>query len=124
MKIGKTNNTLLSETGTTIIQLIKNLKYNIQREHLTLIRGHEVDLVRYINITTSRHQKYHQNNATNIQDQSQDPLISRQTQSKTQFQNILEEAILNIEYELHTEHLLIINEQEFDLIDYVNGDYS
>ena len=58
MEIGKTDDTTLSETGTTLIQLIKDLKYDIQREHLTLMHIQEADLVRYINIDTSRHQRY------------------------------------------------------------------
>ena len=140
MEIGKIDDTTLSETGTTVIQLIKDLKYNIQREHLTLVHRHEADLVRYVNITTFRHKKYHQrkviNNQDHTQDQDQDqtqdqdqnqthdPLINKQTQPKTQFLNILKETILNIEYELHMEHLLIMNEQEFDIINYINDAHT
>ena len=132
MEDGETDDTTLSETGTTLIQLIKDLKYDIQREHLTLMHIQEADLVRYINIDTSRHQRYHQRKPIS----SQDPLFNEQTQDqnqtqdqdqtqpKTQFLNILEETSLHKDYELHTEHLLIMNEQEFEIPNYVNNDHA
>ena len=134
MEDGETDDTTLSETGTTLIQLIKDLKYDIQREHLTLMHIQEADLVRYINIDTSRHQRYHQrkpissqdplfNEQTQDQDQTQESPMNKQNQPKTQFLNILEETSLNKDYELHTEHLLIMNEQEFEIPHYVNNDH-
>ena len=135
MEIGKTDDTTLSETGTTLIQLIKDLKYDIQREHLTLMHIQEPDLVRYINIDTSRHQRYHQkkpisnqgplfNEQTQDQDQTQESPMNKQNQPKTQFLNILEETSLHKDYELHTEHLLIMNEQEFEIPNHVNNDHA
>ena len=135
MEDGETDDTTLSETGTTLIQLIKDLKYDIQREHLTLMHIQEPDLVRYINIDTSRHQRYHQkkpisnqgplfNEQTQDQDQTQESPMNKQNQPKTQFLNILEETSLHKDYELHTEHLLIMNEQEFEIPNYVNNDHA
>ena len=135
MEDGETDDTTLSETGTTLIQLIKDLKYDIQREHLTLMHIQEPDLVRYINIDTSRHQRYHQkkpisnqgplfNEQTQDQVQTQESPMNKQNQPKTQFLNILEETILHKDYELHTEHLLIMNEQEFKIPNYVNNDHA
>ena len=139
MEDGETDDTTLSETGTTLIQLIKDLKYDIQREHLTLMHIQEPDLVRYINIDTSRHQRYHQRKVINNQDQTQDPLFNKQTQDqdqtqespmnkqnqpKTQLLNILEETSLHKDYELHTEHLLIMNEQGFEILNHVNNDHA
>ena len=135
MENGETDNTTLSETGTTLIQLIKDLKYDIQREHLTLMHIQEPDLVRYINIDTSRHQRYHQkkpisnqgplfNEQTQDQDQTQESPMNKQNQPKTQFLNILEETSLHKDYELHTEHLLIMNEQEFEIPNHVNNDHA
>ena len=135
MEDGETDDTTLSETGTTLIQLIKDLKYDIQREHLTLMHIQEPDLVRYINIDTSRHQRYLQrkpisnqgplfNKQTQDQDQTQESPMNKQNQPKTQFLNILEETSLHKDYELHTEHLLIMNEQEFEIPNYVNNDHA
>ena len=141
MENGETDDATLSETGTTLIQLIKDLKYDIQREHLTLMHIQEADLVRYINIDTSRHQRYHQRkpissqdplfneqtqdqNQTQDQDQTQESPMNKQNQPKTQFLNILEETSLHKDYELHTEHLLIMNEQEFEIPNYVNNDHA
>ena len=135
MEIGETDDTTLSETGTTLIQLIKDLKYDIQREHLTLMHIQEADLVRYINIDTSRHQRYLQrkpisnqgplfNKQTQDQDQTQESPMNKQNQPKTQFLNILEETSLHKDYELHTEHLLIMNEQEFEIPNHVNNDHA
>ena len=135
MEDGETDDTTLSETGTTLIQLIKDLKYDIQREHLTLMHLQEPDLVRYINIDTSRHQRYHQkkpisnqgplfNEQTQDQDQTQESPMNKQNQPKTQFLNILEETSLHKDYELHTEHLLIMNEQEFEIPNHVNNDHA
>ena len=141
MEIGETDDTTLSETGTTLIQLIKDLKYDIQREHLTLMHIQEADLVRYINIDTSRHQRYHQRKPissqdplfneqtqdqyqTQDQDQTQESPMNKQNQPKTQLLNILEETSLHKDYELHTEHLLIMNEQEFEIPNYVNNDHA
>ena len=135
MEIGKTDDTTLSETGTTLIQLIKDLKYDIQREHLTLMHLQEPDLVRYINIDTSRHQRYHQkkpisnqdplfNKQTQDQDQTQESPMNKQNQPKTQLLNISEETSLHKDYELHTEHLLIMNEQEFEIPNHVNNDHA
>ena len=135
MEDGETDDTTLSETGTTLIQLIKDLKYDIQREHLTLMHIQEPDLVRYINIDTSRHQRYHQkkpisnqgplfNEQTQDQDQTQESPMNKQNQPKTQFLNILEETSLHKDYELHTEHLLIMNEQGFEILNHVNNDHA
>ena len=135
MEDGETDDTTLSETGTTLIQLIKDLKYDIQREHLTLMHIQEADLVRYINIDTSRHQRYHQrkpisnqgplfNEQTQDQDQTQEFPVNKQNQPKTQLLNILEETSLHKDYELHTEHLLIMNEQEFEILNHVNNDHA
>ena len=135
MEDGETDDTTLSETGTTLIQLIKDLKYDIQREHLTLMHIQEADLVRYINIDTSRHQRYLQrkpisnqgplfNKQTQDQDQTQESPMNKQNQPKTQFLNILEETSLHKDYELHTEHLLIMNEQEFEIPNHVNNDHA
>lgn len=135
MEDGETDDTTLSETGTTLIQLIKDLKYDIQREHLTLMHIQEADLVRYINIDTSRHQRYHQrkpissqdplfNEQTQDQDQTQESPMNKQNQPKTQLLNILEETSLHKDYELHTEHLLIMNEQEFEILNHVNNDHA
>ena len=135
MEDGETDDTTLSETGTTLIQLIKDLKYDIQREHLTLMHIQEPDLVRYINIDTSRHQRYLQrkpisnqgplfNKQTQDQDQTQESPMNKQNQPKTQLLNILEETSLHKDYELHTEHLLIMNEQEFEIPNYVNNDHA
>ena len=135
MEDGETDDTTLSETGTTLIQLIKDLKYDIQREHLTLMHIQEPDLVRYINIDTSRHQRYHQkkpisnqgplfNEQTQDQDQTQESPMNKQNQPKTQLLNILEETSLHKDYELHTEHLLIMNEQEFEILNHVNNDHA
>tara|TARA_Y100001956_G_C4030185_1_gene145873 strand:+ start:127 stop:540 length:414 start_codon:yes stop_codon:yes gene_type:complete len=135
MEDGETDDTTLSETGTTLIQLIKDLKYDIQREHLTLMHIQEPDLVRYINIDTSRHQRYHQkkpisnqgplfNKQTQDQDQTQESPMNKQNQPKTQLLNILEETSLHKDYELHTEHLLIMNEQEFEIPNHVNNDHA
>ena len=135
MEDGETDDTTLSETGTTLIQLIKDLKYDIQREHLTLMHIQEPDLVRYINIDTSRHQRYHQkkpisnqgplfNKRTQDQDQTQESPMNKQNQPKTQLLNISEETSLHKDYELHTEHLLIMNEQEFEILNHVNNDHA
>ena len=135
MEDGETDDTTLSETGTTLIQLIKDLKYDIQREHLTLMHIQEPDLVRYINIDTSRHQRYHQkkpisnqgplfNEQTQDQDQTQESPMNKQNQPKTQLLNISEETSLHKDYELHTEHLLIMNEQEFEILNHVNNDHA
>ena len=135
MEDGETDDTTLSETGTTLIQLIKDLKYDIQREHLTLMHIQEADLVRYINIDTSRHQRYHQkkpisnqgplfNEQTQDQDQTQESPMNKQNQPKTQLLNILEETSLHKDYELHTEHLVIMNEQEFEILNHVNNDHA
>ena len=135
MEDGETDDTTLSETGTTLIQLIKDLKYDIQREHLTLMHIQEADLVRYINIDTSRHQRHHQkkpisnqgplfNKQTQDQDQTQESPMNKQNQPKTQLLNILEETSLHKDYELHTEHLLIMNEQEFEIPNHVNNDHA
>ena len=135
MEDGETDDTTLSETGTTLIQLIKDLKYDIQREHLTLMHIQEPDLVRYINIDTSRHQRYHQkkpisnqgplfNEQTQDQDQTQESPMNKQNQPKTQLLNILEETSLHKDYGLHTEHLLIMNEQEFEILNHVNNDHA
>ena len=135
MEDGETDDTTLSETGTTLIQLIKDLKYDIQREHLTLMHIQEPDLVRYINIDTSQHQRYHQkkpisnqgplfNEQTQDQDQTQESPMNKQNQPKTQLLNISEETSLHKDYELHTEHLLIMNEQEFKIPNYVNNDHA
>ena len=135
MEIGKTDDTTLSETGTTLIQLIKDLKYDIQREHLTLMHIQEADLVRYINIDTSRHQRYLQrkpisnqgplfNKQTQDQDQTQESPMNKQNQPKTQLLSISEETSLHKDYELHTEHLVIMNEQEFEILNHVNNDHA
>ena len=135
MEDGETDDTTLSETGTTLIQLIKDLKYDIQREHLTLMHIQEPDLVRYINIDTSRHQRYHQkkpisnqgplfNEQTQDQDQTQESPMNKQNQPKTQLLNISEETSLHKDYELHTEHLLIMNEQGFEILNHVNNDHA
>lgn len=50
--------------------------------------------------------------------------MNKQNQPKTQFLNILEETSLHKDYELHTEHLLIMNEQEFEIPNYVNNDHA
>ena len=141
MEDGETDDTTLSETGTTLIQLIKDLKYDIQREHLTLMHIQEADLVRYINIITSRQQRYHQRkpissqdplfneqtqdqNQTQDQDQTQESPMNKQNQPKTQLLNISEETSLHKDYELHTEHLLIMNEQGFEILNHVNNDHA